>query len=112
MTPNGPSPEPPYPLPGVQRLGFLKNFITRSTIEVGDYTYYDDPRGPEHFERQVLEPAADDQRELARSLGPLRRRINAAQLAPISAIVHTAAEDIDVVDGETGHGNSRALHAR
>lgn len=54
MTPNGPSPETPYPLPGVQRLGFLKNFITRSTIEVGDYTYYDDPRGPEHFERQVL----------------------------------------------------------
>lgn len=54
MTPNGPSPETPYPIPGVQRLGFLKNFITRSTIEVGDYTYYDDPRGPEHFERQVL----------------------------------------------------------
>jgi virginiamycin A acetyltransferase len=52
--PRGPSPDTPFPIPGIQRLGFLKNFITRPTILVGDYTYYDDPRGPEHFERQVL----------------------------------------------------------
>ena len=29
MTRHGPSPETPYPIPGAQRLGFLKNFITR-----------------------------------------------------------------------------------
>lgn len=39
---------------GADRLGFLKNFITRPTIEVGDYTYYDDPRGVERFEENVL----------------------------------------------------------
>lgn len=36
------------------RLGFLKNFITRPNIEVGDFTYYDDPQGVERFEENVL----------------------------------------------------------
>jgi virginiamycin A acetyltransferase len=54
MTGYGPSPDTPFPIAGVQRLGFLKNFITRPTIIVGDYTYYDDPRGPAHFEEHVL----------------------------------------------------------
>ncbi|HUF29759.1 MAG TPA: CatB-related O-acetyltransferase [Gemmatimonadaceae bacterium] len=50
----GPSPETRFPLPDIRRLGFLKHFITRPTVVVGDYTYYDDPRGPEHFEEHVL----------------------------------------------------------
>jgi len=56
MTPEqqGPSPEARHPIAGVTRTGFLKPFITRPTIIVGDYTYYDDPRGPEHFEANVL----------------------------------------------------------
>jgi virginiamycin A acetyltransferase len=54
MPEHGPSPEARWPIAGVTRLGFLKNFITRPTILVGDYTYYDDPRGPEHFEEHVL----------------------------------------------------------
>ncbi|MFL5560215.1 MAG: CatB-related O-acetyltransferase [Gemmatimonadaceae bacterium] len=52
--PNGPSPATRRPITGVARTGFLKNFITRPNIVVGDYTYYDDPRGPEHFESNVL----------------------------------------------------------
>jgi len=51
---HGPSPDTPYPLAGVTRTGFLKTFITRPTIVVGDYTYYDDPDGPERFEQNVL----------------------------------------------------------
>lgn len=50
----GPSPGRPYPLPGVTRTAFLKPFITRANIVVGDYTYYDDPGGPERFEDNVL----------------------------------------------------------
>ena len=50
----GPSPSTRHPIQGVSRTGFLKNFITRPNIEVGDYTYYDDPRGPERFEENVL----------------------------------------------------------
>ncbi len=52
--PYGPPPETRYPIAGVTRTGFLKPFITRPNIVVGDYTYYDDPRGPEHFEENVL----------------------------------------------------------
>jgi len=51
---HGPSPETRHPIPGITRTGFLKPFITRPNIVVGDYTYYDDPRGPEHFEANVL----------------------------------------------------------
>lgn len=50
----GPSPKTRHPIEGTDRLGFLKNFITRPTIEVGDYTYYDDPNGVERFEENVL----------------------------------------------------------
>lgn len=38
---------------GFPQVGYLKNFITSPNIEVGDYTYYDDPNGPEHFEKNV-----------------------------------------------------------
>ena len=41
-------------MPGFPQVGYLKNFITSPNIEVGDYTYYDDPNGPEHFEKNVL----------------------------------------------------------
>jgi virginiamycin A acetyltransferase len=51
---SGPPPDTRYPIPGIERTGFLKNFITRPNIEVGDFTYYDDPRGPAHFEANVL----------------------------------------------------------
>ncbi|WP_061234893.1 CatB-related O-acetyltransferase [Leptospira interrogans] len=48
----GPNPSTPYPFPEFPRIGFLKNFIQSTLIEVGDYTYYDDPDGPEHFEKK------------------------------------------------------------
>jgi virginiamycin A acetyltransferase len=50
----GPTPDTRFPIAGVDRSGFLRNFITRPNIRVGDYTYYDDPRGPERFEENVL----------------------------------------------------------
>jgi virginiamycin A acetyltransferase len=52
----GPDPNEPHPLLGAgrERLGFLANFITSPLIEVGDFTYYDDPEGPAAFERHVL----------------------------------------------------------
>ncbi len=54
MAAPGPSPDTRHPVAGVTRMGFLRNFITRPNIIVGDYTYYDDPRGPEQFEQNVL----------------------------------------------------------
>jgi len=50
----GPNPNDKAPMKGFPQVGFLKNFITRENIIVGDYTYYDDPAGPERFESNVL----------------------------------------------------------
>lgn len=51
---NGPDPLDVHPMPGHPRVTFLKPYITRPNIEVGDYSYYDDPAGADAFERNVL----------------------------------------------------------
>jgi len=48
----GPKPDEKYPMKGFPQVGFLKNFITKSNIIIGDYTYYDDINGPEDFENK------------------------------------------------------------
>lgn len=49
----GPDPNNPFPVPGLQRMVFLKNHITRPNILVGDYTYYDARDGVATFEANV-----------------------------------------------------------
>lgn len=50
----GPSPDDKEPMKGFPQVGYLKNFISSENIIIGDYTYYDDPEGPERFESNVL----------------------------------------------------------
>lgn len=50
----GPDPKDKQPMKGFPQVGYLKNFISSENIQVGDYTYYDDPEGPERFEANVL----------------------------------------------------------
>jgi Acetyltransferase (isoleucine patch superfamily) len=50
----GPDPDAPYPVPGLARVAFLKNLITLPYIDVGEYTYYDDPVDPARFERHCV----------------------------------------------------------
>lgn len=51
---HGPDPLNPHPMPGFPRVGFLKPLVDRKNIEIGEYTYYDDPDGPEHFVRKCV----------------------------------------------------------
>jgi len=51
---NGPSPLNKHPMEGFPQVGFIKNFVDNPNIIVGDYTYYDDPEGPENFLKNVL----------------------------------------------------------
>ena len=46
---HGPNPEIKHPILLHKRVGFLKPLVTAENIEIGDYTYYDDPDGPERF---------------------------------------------------------------
>lgn len=54
-SPYGPDPRIVHPIQGVSRVAFLKPVVDDPLIEIGEYTYYDDPEGPERFtERAVL----------------------------------------------------------
>ena len=44
---NGPAPDNPHPMAGFPQVGFLRPLVKNPNIEVGDYSYYDDPAGPE-----------------------------------------------------------------
>lgn len=44
-----PDPLTRHPIPGWKGTAFLKAIVDHPMIEVGDYSYYDDSRGPEHF---------------------------------------------------------------
>ena len=50
----GPNPENKHPMEGFPQVCFIKNTVKNPNIVIGDYTYYDDPDGPENFERNVL----------------------------------------------------------
>ena len=50
----GPSPQSKHPMAGFPQIGFLKAFVKNPNIQVGDYSYYDDPAGPEHFESKCV----------------------------------------------------------
>ncbi|WP_427025623.1 CatB-related O-acetyltransferase [Aureimonas ureilytica] len=51
----GPDPQAIHPVPAHQRIVFLKALIHDPKIEIGDYTYYDDPENALLFaERNVL----------------------------------------------------------
>lgn len=52
---DGPNPNLKHPIPMHPRVGFLKALVDRPNIEIGDFTYYDSPNGPDKFaERCVL----------------------------------------------------------
>lgn len=51
--PMGPDPNALFPNPAIPSLCYIKNAVSRPTIQVGDYTYYDDPVHPERFEDHV-----------------------------------------------------------
>ena len=46
-----PDPNQLHPLPTTDRVVFLKPVVTSEKIEVGDYTYYDDPGDPTAWEQ-------------------------------------------------------------
>ena len=49
-----PDPMVVHPIPGQERVVFLRPLITSPNIEVGDFTYYDDPDDPTAFETNAV----------------------------------------------------------
>ena len=50
----GPDPRALHPLAGVEQVVYLANLALGPNVEVGDYTYYDDPDGATEFARNIL----------------------------------------------------------
>lgn len=51
---NGPHPSEKHPMRGFPQVSFIKNYCTNPNVIIGDYTYYDDPDGPERFFENIL----------------------------------------------------------
>lgn len=51
---NGPHPSEKHPMKGFPQVSFIKNYCTNPNVIIGDYTYYDDPDGPERFFENIL----------------------------------------------------------
>ncbi len=51
--PCGPDPDALFPVPGLEQVCFIKNAVTGPNIQIGDYTYYDDDTGAQHFQQHV-----------------------------------------------------------
>ncbi len=49
-----PNPGIKHPIPMHKRVGFLKPLVTAENIEIGDFTYYDDPDGPDLFQQKCV----------------------------------------------------------
>jgi virginiamycin A acetyltransferase len=49
-----PDPRTVYPVAGFPQICFIQNTVNNSQIQIGDYTYYDDPEDSANFERNVL----------------------------------------------------------
>ena len=50
----GPDPDALHPMPGHERVMFVRNLPLPANVDVGAYTYYDDPEGPDAFLRNIL----------------------------------------------------------
>ncbi|WP_309083833.1 CatB-related O-acetyltransferase [Chelativorans sp.] len=51
---HGPRPELKHPLMMHPRVGFLKPLVDAPNVEIGEYTYYDDPEGPDLFFKKCV----------------------------------------------------------
>lgn len=51
---SGPNPSIKHPIQMHHRVGFLKPLVTAENIEIGDFTYYDDPDGPDLFQTKCV----------------------------------------------------------
>jgi virginiamycin A acetyltransferase len=51
-----PAPDPTirHPIAGWKGTAYLRSVVKSPLIEVGDFSYYDDSRGPEHFEARCV----------------------------------------------------------
>ena len=51
---HGPDPTTTHPVPNHPRVCYLRNVVDRPNVEIGEFTYYDDPVEPERFAEKCV----------------------------------------------------------
>ncbi|MFQ6269214.1 CatB-related O-acetyltransferase [Kutzneria viridogrisea] len=106
-----------HPMPGQDRLVLLKPLITSELIEVGEYSYYDDPEHATEFEtRNVLYHYGPDKLRIGRfcALGAGTRfimnganhRMDGPSTFPFPIMGGSWAEHFDLITGLPGRGDT------
>jgi virginiamycin A acetyltransferase len=106
-----------HPIPGQPRVVLLKPLITSPLIQVGEFTYYDDPEDPTAFEtRNVLYHYGPDKLVIGKfcSLGHgvrfimngANHRMDGPSAFPFPIMGGSWAENLDLVTGLPGRGDT------
>lgn len=116
-----PDPTTPHPMPGQPRVVLLKPLVTSPLIEVGEFTYYDDPDEPTAFEtRNVLYHYGPDKLIIGRFcalaqgvrfiMNGANHRMDGPSTFPFPIMGGSWAEHFDLVTGLAGRGDTVVGH--
>jgi virginiamycin A acetyltransferase len=110
-----------HPIPGQTRVVLLKPLVTSPLIDVGEFTYYDDPEHPTEFEtRNVLYHYGPERLVIGRfcALGTgvrfimngANHRMDGPSTFPFPIMGDAWAEHADLIQGLPGRGDTVVGH--
>jgi virginiamycin A acetyltransferase len=116
-----PDPTVVFPQPEQRRLALLKPLVTSPLIDVGDFTYYDDPEDPTEFEtRNVLYHYGPERLVIGKFcalaegvrfiMNGANHRMDGPSTFPFPIMGGAWAEHFDLIAGLPGRGDTVVGH--
>ncbi len=116
-----PDPTAVHPMPDQPRVVLLKPLVTSPLIEVGEFTYYDDPGDPTAFEtRNVLYHYGPEKLSIGRFcalaegvrfvMNGANHRLDGPSTFPFPIMGGSWAEHVDLITGLPGRGDTVVGH--
>ncbi len=110
-----------HPIPGQTRVVLLKPLVTSPLIEVGDFTYYDDPEHPTEFETRNVLYHYGPERLVIGKFGAIgtgirfimngaNHRMDGPSTFPFPIMGGAWAEQMDLIQGLPGRGDTVVGH--
>ena len=110
-----------HPIPGQTRVVLLKPLVTSPLIDVGEFTYYDDPEHPTEFEtRNVLYHYGPERLVIGRFgaigtgvrfiMNGANHRMDGPSTFPFPIMGGAWAEHVDLIQGLPGRGDTVVGH--
>ena len=110
-----------HPIPGQTRVVLLKPLVTSPLIDVGEFTYYDDPEHPTEFETRNVLYHYGPERLVIGKFGAIgtgirfimngaNHRMDGPSTFPFPIMGGTWAEHMDLIQGLPGRGDTVVGH--